>query len=134
MSRHWSGPSRARILGDLRGFFPDVAPTGTGGAGYCTCYVPRFDLDGFGRLFVPEVPRFCIKVLDGRGNLLRRIGEYGNADSAGPNSALPDPPIAFAWPAYVGVTDQAVYVSDMLNRRVMRIRLVYRTEASCPAP
>ncbi len=127
---HWSGTCQVRVTGDLKGFFPGVAPTGAGSGG-CTCYVPRFDLDGFDRLFVPDVARFSVKVLDGRGNLLTRIGSYGNADSAGPKSKIPKPEIAFAWPAYVAVTDEALYVSDMLNRRVLRARLIYAASAEC---
>ncbi|MFH1022629.1 MAG: hypothetical protein V1809_04515 [Planctomycetota bacterium] len=130
---HWSGEQPVRITGELRGFYPAIAPTGSGW-GDCTCYVPRFDLDGFDRIFAPEVPRFSVKVLDSAGNELARIGSYGNADSAGPGSKIPEPEIAFAWPAYVAVTDEAVYVSDMVNRRVLRAKLVYAATAECPAP
>jgi len=130
---HWSGDVQVRITGDLKKLYPDIAPTGAGW-GDCTCYVPRFDLDGFGRLFAPEVPLFSVKVLDGAGNLLARVGSYGNADSAGPGSSVPEPEIAFGWPAYVAVTDEALYVSDMLNRRVLRAKLVYAAEATCAVP
>ncbi|MHC4914235.1 MAG: hypothetical protein ACYTGB_01985 [Planctomycetota bacterium] len=131
VNRHWSGTRQVRVTGELKGFFPGVAPTGSG-SGMCACYVPHFDLDGFGRAFVPDVPRFSVRVLDSAGNQLARIGTYGNADSAGPGSKVPQPKIPFGWPAYVAVTDEAVYVSDMLNRRVARLTLHSEVEETCP--
>ncbi|MFH1022624.1 MAG: hypothetical protein V1809_04490 [Planctomycetota bacterium] len=126
------GAVPARITGQFKGFFSDISPANNYMS--CCCFTPRFDLDGFDRVFVPDVARFSVKVLDSAGNQLARIGSYGNADSAGPGSKIPKPEIAFAWPAYVAVTDEAVYVSDMLNRRVLRARLVYAATAECPAP
>ena len=124
-----------RITGDSKGVFPGIAPVGQGKMGLgCTCFTSRFDLDGFDRLFVPDAARFSVRVLDSAGNELCRIGGYGNADSAGPGSKVPRPEIAFAWPAYVAVTDQALYVSDIVNRRVLRAKLVYAAAAECPAP
>ncbi|MFH0980557.1 MAG: hypothetical protein V2A79_03345, partial [Planctomycetota bacterium] len=124
-----------RITGQLTGFFPGISPASTAPSRMCcACFTPRFDLDGFDRVFVPDVARFSVMVLDSAGNQLARIGGYGNADSAGPGSKIPEPEIAFAWPAYVAVTDEAVYVSDMVNRRVLRAKLVYAATAECPAP
>ncbi|MFH1022626.1 MAG: SMP-30/gluconolactonase/LRE family protein [Planctomycetota bacterium] len=124
-----------RITGQLTGFFPGISPVSTAPSRMCcACFTPRFDLDGFDRVFVPDVARFSVRVLDSAGNELTRIGRYGNADSAGPGSKIPEPEIAFAWPAYVAATDEAVYVSDMLNRRVLRAKLVYALTAECPAP
>jgi len=146
---HWSGTRRVRLTGQFRGFVTSTAPTGAGW-GQCTCHGARFDVDGFGRVFVPEVTRFSIKVVDAAGNLLVRIGTYGNADdgpqlriadcgvrSEGaknrkPVDGSPNSAICFAWPAHVAVTDRAVYVSDMVNRRVVRVKLSCRTEATCP--
>jgi hypothetical protein len=34
----------------------------------------------------------------------------------------------------VGVSDRAAYVSDLINRRVVRVKLDYAAEASCPIP
>ncbi len=122
---HWSGTRRVRLTGEFKGFVTPVAPTGAGW-GQCTCHGARFDIDGFGRLFVPEATRFSVKVLDTAGNIMLRIGTYGNADDTKDGS------IHFAWPAHAAATADAVYVSDMLNRRVVRIRLNYPAVASCP--
>ena len=56
---------------------------GSGGA--CSCYVNgNFDLDYFGRSFAPEVDRFRVVVLDTNGNVILRIGRYGNVEDGEP--------------------------------------------------
>ncbi|MFH1022628.1 MAG: hypothetical protein V1809_04510 [Planctomycetota bacterium] len=112
--------------------YPEVSTSGS--SRDCACFTPRFDLDGFGRIFTPDVLRFSVTVLDAGGNALGRFGGYGNMDSQGPGSSVPSPEISLGWPQHVAVSDEAVYVSDMLNRRVLRAKLVYAATAECPAP
>jgi hypothetical protein len=92
------------------------------------------DVDGFGRSFFCDAGRFRVGVIDTAGNELGWIGGYGNQDSAGPGSAIPKPEIAFAWPQAVAVGDQAVYVGDRLNRRIVRVKLGYAVEQNCEVP
>ncbi len=105
-----------------------------GGAAYlgCTCFGPRFDVDGFGRVFLPDAAACCVRVLDSDGRAITRFGDYGNMDSRGPGGPVARPEIAFAWPQYVAVSDEAAYVSDVMNRRVVRVRLTYSAERSVP--
>jgi hypothetical protein len=100
----------------------------------CRCELPGFDVDGFGRSFFCDAGRFRVGVLDTAGNEIGWIGSYGNQDSAGPGSAIPTPEIAFAWPQAVAVGDDAVYVGDRVNRRIVRVKLVYAAEESCEIP
>jgi len=100
----------------------------------CSCFGSRFGVDGFGRVFMPDVATFSVRVIDARANPIIRFGGYGNMDSGGPGSAVPTPAIAFAWPQYVAVSDKAVYVSDVINRRIVRVRLAYDAEARCAIP
>ncbi len=97
----------------------------------CLCESPRFDVDGFGRCFFPDVARCRIGVLDAAGNELCFFGAYGNQDSAGPGSAVPQPEIPLCWPQAVAVDEQFVYIGDRLNRRVVRVKLAYQAERSC---
>ncbi|MFH0920693.1 MAG: FlgD immunoglobulin-like domain containing protein [Fibrobacterota bacterium] len=92
-----------------------IGPKGTG----CTCFNPRFDMDKFGRLFLPDFAHFRVNVLDNEGNKIYHFGNYGNMDAQG---------LSYAWPAYLAVTDKAVYVSDMVNRRVVRALIDYQTQ------
>jgi hypothetical protein len=100
----------------------------------CLCEVPWFDVDGFGRSFFPDACRFRIGVLDTAGNLICTFGAYGNPDSAGPRSAVPTPAIPLCWPQAVAVSDRAAYVADRLNRRIVRVRLEYRSARTLPLP
>ena len=94
----------------------------------CNCQSARFDVDDYGRVFFPDVGRFRVGVLDTNGNLITAFGRYGNRDSAGPKSAIPQPEIAFAYPYTVAVSRTHVYVGDLLNGRIARLRLAHQTE------
>jgi len=100
----------------------------------CLCESPWFDVDGFGRSFFPDACRFRVGVLDAAGNLVCTFGAYGNQDSGGPESAVPVPEIPFCWPQAVAVGDEAAYVADRLNRRIVRVKLDYDAEATVPLP
>ena len=73
-------------------------------------------------------------MLDSAGNRIARIGAYGNADSAGPESKVPDPEIAFAWPCETDYAeyDGKLYVSDSVNRRVVVVKFAYSQEKIVP--
>lgn len=100
----------------------------------CLCESPRFDVDGFGRVFFPDVGRFRVGVLDTNGNLVTWFGGYGNRDSAGPGSAVPVPEIPLTWGHIVAVSDEAAYVGDRLACRVVRVKLDYHTQENIPLP
>ena len=85
----------------------------------------RFSLDGFGRLYVPDVFRFAVNVLDANGNLITRLGRYGNAD---------DPGLSLAWAAYASVSGGKLFLADMANRRVTVVRLAAATAATVDIP
>ena len=101
--------------------YPHLAPRTSGG---CVCKEGRFDLDEYGRLYVPDVHDFCIRVYDNAANLLCRLGHYGNADSAGPGSLVPGPAIPLGWPMTCGVNRAGrLYIGDVLNQRIVRVDL-----------
>jgi len=89
--------------------------------GHCACYNSRCTLDYFARSFAPEVRRFRVAVLDSAGNLILRIGRYGNVDDEG---------IGLMHGAYVAThTDRRLFVADPGNARIVSATLGYhRTE------
>ena len=97
----------------------------------CQCVVPRFDIDGFGRIFIPDAAQFCVKVLDEQGNLITRFGQYGTLDSQGKGSMIPEPAIPFGFPTQVGISTNGLYVLDRLNMRVVKVKLGYTAEETC---
>jgi sugar lactone lactonase YvrE len=100
----------------------------------CLCESPRFDVDGFGRSFFPDAGRCRMGVVDTAGNELAWFGKYGNQDSGGSGSAVPAPEIPLWWPQAVAVGDDAVYIGDRLNRRVVRVKLLYAAEETRDVP
>jgi len=98
----------------------------------CHCETTRFDLDDFGRLFVPDVFRFCVYVLDSAGNEITRFGSYGNMDSRGPKSPVPEPKIPFGWPLSVECSGSRVFVADLVNRRVVAVKFEHAASAEIP--
>ena len=104
--------------------YPGIAPVVHEG---CTCAGSSFDLDGFERVWVPAVQTCSVNVLDANGNLVMRVGKYGNTDSGGPEPA-------FIFPRYVTTTDEAAYVEDEENHRIVRLRIRYHAEVRLPLP
>jgi hypothetical protein len=95
-----------------------------GGDG-CSCEVTDIDVDRHNRVFVPDPLTYSIWVYDENGNPISRFGEYGNMDSAGPNSRIPVPEIPLAYAFRLAVSDKAVYINDTHAQRVMKVRLDY---------
>jgi DNA-binding beta-propeller fold protein YncE len=89
--------------------------------GACACTKPRFDLDGFGRLYIPDGIAFAVSIRDNAGNEIVRFGAYGNFDCRGVGSREPSPAIPLGWPVTAGASDKYVYVGDCLNHRVVRV-------------
>ena len=110
-------------------------------------------MDDFGRVFAPDAGQFRVRVLDTNGNELTTFGAYGNQDCCGPDSyvldpagkflrprkegekgakaPLADPDIALGWIIGLAVTDRAAYVDDIINKRIVRVKLSYAGEETC---
>jgi hypothetical protein len=103
-------------------------------AGYsypCNCWHGRPDVDYFGRSFAPEPDIYRVAVLGSRGNLILHVGQYGNADSRGPGSAVPlgGDGVGLFQPMALAVdTDKKLYISDMGDKRVVGVKLGYHEE------
>jgi len=102
----------------------------------CSCMVSHLDADLYGRVYAPSTFYFSVEMIDSSGNRIARIGAYGNADSAGPNSRVPKPEIPFAWPTVCdhAEADGKLYVTDSVNRRIVVVRFEYAAEGTSPLP
>ncbi|MCG3178958.1 MAG: hypothetical protein BIFFINMI_01288 [Phycisphaerae bacterium] len=92
----------------------------------CVCESPGIAVDGFGRVFLPDAGCNRVGVVDAGGNRIAWVGQYGNADARGDGAKIP-----LAWPQAVAVDDASAYISDVLNRRLVRVRLDYAASADC---
>jgi len=114
------------------------------GSGKCHCTGnSRFALDLYGRCIAPELPRCDVAVIDSAGNLVLRVGRYGNVDDGVPLVTEGGPPaprsigpsagsgqagdeVALLNPRFVAVhTDHRLFIADRGNERVVSVRLDY---------
>ncbi|MHC4915106.1 MAG: hypothetical protein ACYTGB_06405 [Planctomycetota bacterium] len=114
------------------------------GGGYKT---PRFGVDEYGRVYLPNGIESRVGVIDNEGNPILAFGRYGNRDdgvpmrhagsgmrndgaqpSRTPNSASA---IHVAWPMSVDADDEHIYVTDIVNTRLLRLKKTFGAEKSC---
>ena len=96
----------------------------------CTCDHLRRDMDGWARSWIPSPHLFSIMALDSNGNLIARIGRYGNVDDVDEKYGR----IHMSWPRAATVSDEALYVMDNSNARIFRCKLGYEAEEELPLP
>lgn len=97
----------------------------SGTSGECQCRSPRFDLDPYGRLYAPNAITSKVTVVDNNDNPIGVFGAYGNRDSRGPGSLIPTPAIPLAWPLGAAASEDYIYVSDIINQRIVQVRMDY---------
>ena len=118
----------------------------------CACWHARFTLDYLGRSFAPEPLRFSVAVVDTSGNLILRVGQYGNEDDGMPlrkGTRYPDvkvpgtfserprslggDEVGLMHPAFVAVdTDRRLFIQDYGNARILSVKLGYHTTERVP--
>ncbi|MBL8028633.1 MAG: T9SS type A sorting domain-containing protein [Fibrobacteres bacterium] len=91
----------------------------------CVCRRPRHDVDAYGRIFMPHTVTAQIFVSDNEGNTITSFGTYGNVDSKGAGSTIPVNGIPFAWPTGIAASEDYMYITDMVNARLVRVRMAY---------
>ncbi|MCX7804344.1 MAG: hypothetical protein N3A38_04045 [Planctomycetota bacterium] len=124
----WKGGLMAFVEGGLMACTGLAPQPGRGG---CVCKEARFDVDGWGRLYIPNALEYCVRIVDNAGNEIAKFGYYGNPDSRGPDSAMPEPDIAFGWPMAVSaghIHKGRIFVADTLNHRVARLEVRHERE------
>jgi len=117
------------------GFLPNWAPN-------CSCWNSRPALDLYARSYATELGRSNVAILDTNGNLIMRIGKYGNVDDGMPiiKDGGPTKPrsiggdeIALAAPGYVAShTDRRLFIADYGNFRILSVRLGYHQDERIP--
>jgi hypothetical protein len=101
----------------------------------CDCCYSSFDLDYFARSFAPEVEHCSVAVLDSAGNLILRIGRYGNVEDGVPLVAAGGPEktnrlggdeVALFYAPHLAVhTDRRLFIADVGNERIVSVKLGY---------
>jgi DNA-binding beta-propeller fold protein YncE len=137
------GQQRAASVSGALNTYPGMAPfskAGIGGNTCCVCRGPRFDIDRFGRLALPNAVTCSVLIYDNAGNLIAEVGRYGNFDSqyvppesAGKKPLVGVPEIPLTWATGAGWSAKHLYVNDTYSRRAVRADLTWALEATCPA-
>jgi len=106
-----------------------------GHGGGCACWFSRFTLDHFARSIAPEPHQYRVAVLDSAGNLILRIGRYGNVDDGVPlvqkggpavTRSIGGDEVALVHACFVGThTDRRIFISDLGNARIVSVKLDY---------
>jgi hypothetical protein len=107
----------------LTGYGPFSGPLGP-----CWCRNPRFDLDPYGRLYIPNGITSKVRVIDNEENQIAEFGEYGNMDSRGIGSPVPGPAFPLAMPIAVAASEDFIYVNDIINCRLMQVKMNYELD------
>jgi len=142
-----SRPKRPRELAGYVTGWVDGAEWFYGGVGFstpggCVCWNSRFDLDDFNRSFAPEPLCYSVAILDSAGNLITRVGRYGNVDDGVPLKGEPAGPparsiggdeVALFHACYVASdTDRRLFIADAGNYRIVSVKLDYHASEQVP--
>jgi hypothetical protein len=146
------GPEGGRVKGDegmMRGneaeglldFYPGYGPFSSAGFTSnpcCVCRAPRFDLDRYGRVVMPNGVSCSVRLVDNAGNLIVEFGKYGNFDSqyVPPDAKdakplIPTPEIPLGWATGAGFGPDRLYVLDSYAKRVVRADLTWKAQETC---
>lgn len=93
----------------------------------CACEHGKFHKDSGDLLYYTDAMRYSIVIMDKNQNVIKRIGEYANNNSFAIDSK--EPKVGFAWPTCVKTNDEACFISDKVNRRILRLKYIYQDEA-----
>ncbi|MGA2069086.1 MAG: hypothetical protein ABSG86_29295 [Thermoguttaceae bacterium] len=130
------GPAGWEAVGAVAAY-PGCAPisgtwNSTGSA--CHCTRPRFDVDPYGRLYIPNAVTYRVSIRDNAGNEILQFGGYGNFDAQGPQSREPQAEIPLGWPIFAAAGPQHIYVGDCLNHRVVQVERTFAAEETAAVP
>jgi hypothetical protein len=104
------------------------------------CPGAQIVLDPDERLWVPDTFLYNVKAVDKAGNLIIRVGAYGNEDCRGGGgdemvpsvNVVKNPEVPLARPSGMAVYRNYLFISDMFTHRVVRCRLTYADTRETP--
>jgi hypothetical protein len=102
--------------------------------GPCSCHHLRYDMDYYGRHWLPANYLYSIMVIDANANIVARLGRYGNVDDTEEDVKAGKDGLRFVWPRTVAVSDTALYVNDHSARRILKAALSYAAEETVAVP
>ncbi len=95
----------------------------------CTCMKASADLDDYERSWICATQTCTVNVIDSNGNVMARLGGYGNVDDLKPGG-----PLFFGIPRNAAASDTAMWAVDLDHRALVKAALVYRAEETAAVP
>lgn len=93
----------------------------------CNCKGSHFDIDEYGRIYVPDACQERVAVLDNAGNVLTQLQDTVDAEPEGKGAKL-----FLGWPHRLACSRNALYASDPVNNRVLRMGFSWSATETCP--
>jgi len=95
--------------------------------GGCHCIWPAnlVAVDGADRIYGADVDHFHVKVLDANGNLIARVGRWGNAQTV-PAAGEPAAGLGFSYIYSLSACGDRLFVADRVLRRIAVVKIDYR--------
>lgn len=136
-------PKRSMDISGMTTGWVEGAEWFYGGIGFsspsgCVCWNSRFSKDLFNRSIAPESMNYSVAIIDSSGNLILRVGKYGNINDGKPLIADGGPKITTSiggdevslfYACYVAsYTDKQLFIADAGNARIVSVKLNYNTE------
>ncbi|MBL8027524.1 MAG: T9SS type A sorting domain-containing protein [Fibrobacteres bacterium] len=121
--------ANATVAGHVKIYPQPFGPFAGDNSSACNCRNSYFDVDPYGRLFIPNGTAAKIYIADNAGNTILEFGQYGNTDArgtltgAGQYHATADIPMA--WPTSVATSEDYLYIADAINCRLLRVKMNY---------
>ena len=125
-------PPQGGKVGEQSALWIHRGISGTGPCNY-ECAGAQVLADADDRVWCHDAAVYNGKALDAAGNLMLRVGVYGNEDSKGGGgdrklegtNIIVDPEIPLARPSGVAVWRDVLFISDEFSGRIVRCRLEY---------
>lgn len=90
----------------------------------CVCEHGKFHMSKSDLIYYTDAMRYSIVIIDKNQNEIIRVGEYGNNNSFLPETK--EPKIGFSWPTCIKTNDEACFISDKVNRRIIRLNYTFQ--------
>jgi len=91
---------------------------------HCTAFRLHQALDGKGYLYAAG--KYSVQVIAcATGQLVGQFGSYGNMDCQGRGSKFPHPELPFGTISALSVWKDRLFAVDVVNRRIVKCRIVY---------
>ena len=97
----------------------------------CLCNVMRFDVDRFGRVFVPDPFNLSIVALDNNRNMMFKMNHRDMIQMLTQLGQMGKVPL-LGWPNAVEADDYGMYVSDQINNQVVCFRFDAEVDTTLP--